>query len=824
MNERLQCLSANVVIDSYPICIEKLKIVLETLKASQGQPQILRRAKCLANVLDRIPIFIEEGELIVGNAASQPMGLEIDAEYGNWSQTEIDSLKQDCYTISPEDEVTLQALYAEHSPRTLVSAVGEFVGDDERLWPFMQSGVVLPPWKSKTGGSGGGYAQSGFGLGPGFYLMGVDIPRVIHEGINTIIQEAEGELRDLRYTDGDAPQKATYLKSVIIAHQALVRFAARFAQLASDLAQVEPSPKRKAELEKIAETCRRVPANPARSFQEGVQAFWFLFLVLNPSPTAAAGRFDQYMYPLYRDDLAAGRISREEAVELLACLRIKDMQLNRVSGASNRKKNAGMAKWHNWTIGGQTTDGRDATNEMTYLVLEAAQLTQLPHHTITLRVHEGTPDKLMRKALEVVRSGLGMPAFVGDKSYIQFFVGNGVALEDARDYVLTGCLDANIPTKSRTSAIGMFIVPLVFDIFLHNGIVPITGFRVGPEVGDLEDLGTYDEFLGAFKKHLTYFMALAAEKNNIELSVLRETFPDPMRSSLMHDGIKSGKDILDRTMPFENGAVLNPVGMINLADSLAVIKKLVYEEGCCSLAQMKDALDANWKGYELLQKRCLSVPKYGNGDIFVDAIAADLYKFWAETTATFTTIYGGTHKPTAISITSHQPGGALTGATPDGRGASEIFADGTVSPMQGVDTHGPTRVLASAMRIDQDPYQATLLNMKLHPSALKSDGDLEKVAALIRTYFSEGGKHIQFNVVNRETLVDAQVQPHKHRNLAVRVAGYSAYFVQLGKGMQDELIKRTEHGTFRQASPVRDPKVSELAAEARSEERLEISP
>jgi len=823
MNERLQRLSADVVVDEYPICIEKLKIVLETLKESAGQPQILRRAKCLASVLDRMPIFIEAGELIVGNAASQPMGMEIDAEYGNWSQAEIDSLKQDCYTISPEDEVTLQSLYAQHTPRTLVSAVGEFVGDDERLWPFMQSGVMLPPWKSKTGGSGGGYAQSGLGLGPGFYLMGVDIPRVIHGGVNKIIQEAEDELHALRFTNSDAPQKACYLKSVIIANQALVRFANRFAHLASDLAQDEPDSNRRTELTRIAEICRRVPANPARTFHEGMQAFWFLFLVLNPSPTAAAGRFDQYMYPLYRDDIAAGRITREEALELLACLRIKDMQLNRVSGANNRKKNAGMAKWHNWTIGGQTVDGHDATNEMTYLVLEAAQLMPLPHHTITLRVHEDTPDKLMQKALEVVRTGLGMPAFVGDKSYIQFFVGNGVALEDARDYILTGCLDANIPTKSRTAAIGMFIVPLVFEIFLHDGIDPNTGMQVGPSVGDIGRLKTYDEFLAAFKKHLTYFMALAAEKNNIELSVLRENFPDPLRSSLMHDGIKSGKDILDRTMPFENGAVLNPVGMINLADSLAAIKKLVYDEACCTIGQMKAALDANWKAHELLQKRCLSVPKYGNGDIFVDAIAADLYEFWADTTATFSTLYGGTHKPTAISITSHQPGGALTGATPDGRGAREIFADGTVSPMQGVDTHGPTRVLASAMRIDQDPYQATLLNMKLHPSALKSDSDLQKIAALIKTYFSQGGKHIQFNVVNRETLVDAQVRPYKHRNLAVRVAGYSAYFVQLGKGMQDEVIKRTEHGTLRYTPSARPSKVSDKPATTHSEESVEVS-
>ena len=795
MNERLRRLCAQVDVDRYPICIEKLKIVLETLEATEGRPQILRRALCMESVLDRIPIFIEDAELIVGNGASRPMGIEIDAEYATWSQAEIDLLKEDGFTIAPEDEAALQALYERYTPRTLVGAVGDIVGDDERLWPFMRSGVMLPPWTTRAGGSGGGYAQSGLGLGPGFYLMGVDIPRVIRGGVNSIVREAEEELDALESAGEKDQARVCYLQSVVIVHKALIRFANRFAQLASAAAKAEPDPGRKRELEKIAERCRWVPANPARTFHEGIQAFWFLFLVINPSPTAAAGRFDQYMYPLFRDDLEAGRMSRDEALELLACLRVKDMQLNRVSGATNRKKNAGMAKWHNWTIGGQTTDGRDATNELTYLVLEAAQLTRLPHHTITLRVHDGTPDELMMKALQVVKTGLGMPAFVGDKSYLAFFEGNGVPLEDARDYVLTGCLDANIPAKSRTAAIGMFIVPLVFEIFLRDGIDPNTELQVGPKVGDLGRLTTYDEFLAAFKQHLKYFMAMAAEKNNIELSVLRDLFPDPMRSSLMQGGIKACRDVLNRTMPFENGAVLNPVGMINVADSLAAIRKLVYEEGRCTMAQLKEALDANWKGHERLRAMCLAAPKFGNGDNFVDQIARDLYRFWADTTATFGTIYGGMHKPTAISITSHQPGGALTGATPDGRGAREIFADGTMSPMQGADVHGPTRALASAMRIDQDPYQATLLNMKLHPSALKSESDLRKVAALIRTYFSQGGKHIQFNVVDKETLVDAQRRPEQHRNLAVRVAGYSAYFVHLGKDMQDEVIRRTEHDT-----------------------------
>jgi formate C-acetyltransferase len=554
----------------------------------------------------------------------------------------------------------------------------------------------------------------------------------------------------------------------------------------------EARPARKRELQLMAEICRRVPAYPARTFREALQSFWFVFLMINPSPTAAAGRFDQYLYPFYQADKAAGRITDDEVLELLECLRIKDMQLNRISGERNRKKNAGLAKWHNWTIGGVTSDGRDATNELTYLLLEAALETRLPHHTLTLRVHPDTPEKLMIKALEVVRTGIGMPAFVGDQSYTAFFMRYGIPLEEAREYVLTGCLDANLPGKSRTVAIGMFIVPLVLDIFLHNGIDPATGMRVGIETGDPESFSDYDQFASAFKKQLRYFMELAAEKDNVELLIERELFPDAFRSSLMEDGIEAGKDLLSRAMPFENGAVLNPVGMINVADSMAAVKKLVYEDKKVSMGDLKRALDRDWQGCEDIRKMCLEAPKYGNGNSYVDEIAADLYKFWASTAKELPTAFGSTHKVSAISITSHQPGGALTGATPDGRHARETCADGTVSPMQGRDTHGPTAVMRSALRIDQDAYQATLMNMKFHPSALRSDEDLHKLSAMIKIYLKHGGKHVQFNVASKEMLLKAQQNPAQYRDLVVRVAGYSAYFTQLNGAVQDEVIARTE--------------------------------
>ncbi|MBO6011635.1 MAG: hypothetical protein J6P71_07550, partial [Oscillospiraceae bacterium] len=332
--------------------------------------------------------------------------------------------------------------------------MGRSLGENERLWPFMKSGVVLPPWKDKKGGSGGGYAMSGCGLGPGLSLVCVDFAQILSRGARSIIDEAKQCLEDLRYDAPDSIEKRNFWEGVVMVFEAWIRFAHRYAGLCAELAAKESDPARAAELREMERICRKVPEFPAETFREALQSFWFTFLMVCPSPTSTAGRFDQYMYPYYKSDIDAGRITDAEVLELLELLRVKVMKLNRVSGKANRTKNAGMAKWYNWTIGGVKADGTDATNELTYLLLDAAKETHLPHHTLTLRVHEKTPDALMVRALECVRSGLGMPAFIGDKSYINFFTArsevNRVPLEQARDYCATGCVDGNVQGETRT--------------------------------------------------------------------------------------------------------------------------------------------------------------------------------------------------------------------------------------------------------------------------------------------------------------------------------------------------------------------------------------
>ncbi len=794
VNPRIEKLRRALQVQKYPLCIEKARLVIESYRATEGEPQILRRAKATAHYLDHKTIFIEDGELIIGNVASKPMGMEAGSLGPTWSPEDLDDLKQTTFEISDGDEAQLRALddYWLGKGRTLEERMGQFY-DDERLWPFIQSGILLPPWKKKTQGRGHGAAGVGWGLGLGQSLIVVDYAKVLNEGLDKTIADAQAELKNLRYTSADTIKKADFLQAVVITHTAIVRLANRFADLATEMATKETDATRKHELEQIAESCRWIPANPARNFREAMQSFWFIWMMIAQG-TAPGGRFDQFMYPFYKKDKAEGKITEEQAIELLICLRIKVMQFNFVGGGkAQREKWSGLARWHNWVIGGVTPDGADATNDLSYLILEAAYRCRTPHHTITLRVHEGTPEPLLMKALQVIKTGMGMPALVSDDSYIGYLTSQGVPLREARDYALAGCLDVNLPGKSRINAFGMFIAPLVFEISLNNGVEPRTGTQLGPRTGDIASFETFDDLVRAYKEQMKYFMGLAAEEHNILLRAQAELFPDAVHSALMVDAIREGKDALDRVMPFENGSCMNVVGMINVADSLAAMKKLIFEEKKITALQLKAALDANWEGYADIHKMCLSAPKYGNGDPYVDSIAADLYKFWADTAVTFPTIFGGTMKPAGISITSYGPGGALTGATPDGRYAGENLADGTMSAAQGRDTHGPTALIRSAMMIDQIPYQSTLFNVKFHPSALQGTEDLKKLAALIKTYFAYGGKQVQFNVVNRAILLDAQQHPEKHRDLVVRVAGYSAYFVQLSKRIQEDIIQRMEH-------------------------------
>ena len=801
MTGRVERMKESLRVNKYPLCIQLFRLANESLDMTGGQSMLLRRSKLHAHILDNIDIFIEPEDLLCGAGASKPFGLEMQYEYGVWTKDEVESLKSEIYTIDPEDEKELYELNERFAGNTLnsnlIETMGKSLGMNERLWPFMKSGTILPPWKDRTGGSGGGFAMSGYGLGPGFSLVCVDYARVLNEGAKSIIEEAKQCLRDLRYDSADSIEKRDYWEGVIIVFEAWVRFAGRFADLAEKMAGEEKDETRKAELMEMARICRKVPYEPADGFYEALQSFWFTFLLVCPAPTSTAGRFDQYMYPFYKKDIESGKMNDEQVLELLEIMRCKVMKINRVSGKANRAKNAGMAKWYNWTIGGQKADGSDATNELSYLLLDAAIDTHLPHHTITVRVHKDTPEKLMLKALECVKSGLGLPAFLGDESNIKFFTSqsdtNKLPIEVARDYVATGCVDANVQAVTRTQVACFFIIPQAMDISMHNGFCRYTNEMVGLETGDVTAMGTFEEFKNAVFSQIRHLMGMANERINVELIAERDLFPDVFRSSLLKDGVKTGKDMFNRRFAFENGAVLGAVGGVNTGNALFAIKKLVYDDKKYTMKQLMEALDADWVGYEDMQADFKDVPKYGNDNDEVDSMVAEIYKLHADTCLSLPCAYGDSLKPNAISISAHQPGGANTGATADGRKGGEILADASLSPDHGQDVNGPLAVFNSAMKINQDQYQGTLMNMKFLPSNMKSESDLKKLGAVIKTYLTSGGKHIQFNIVNKEEMVDAKVNPEDHPELIVRVAGYSAYFTRLTDGIQDEVIDRMCH-------------------------------
>ena len=794
MTERIKRMMERLKVDKYPFCAEKARLVIESWKQHEGLTPILARAYATAHYLDNRTLFVEDDELIVGNVAAKPMGMEASCWGPFWDDDDLDMILQGKYTISDEDRKTLRELdsFWEGQGRQMYEWQGRFY-DDERMWPFIRSGVLCPPWKDKTKGRGSGGAGFGWGLGIGLSFFVPDYGKIIREGINKTLQEAKEELRNVRYVDNDSFDKAMYLQAVIIALEAMVRMYHRYVDVCLEAAEKCTDPQRKKELLRMADTCHWIAENPSRDFRDAIQNFWFYWMMITHG-TVPGGRFDQYMYPYYKKDIESGALTKEEALELIECLRIKIMQFNFVSGAAQqRDKWAGMARWHNFVIGGVDRDGNDATNELSYLVLQAAYEVRTPHYTITVRVNENTPDELMKKAMELVRTGIGMPAFVSDKSYIQGLVDQGVPIEEARDYALAGCLDLNLPGKSRINALGMFIVPKVLDITMHNGILRETGERIGPETGEMKDFKTFEDFYEAFKKQLYHFMSMYNEEHNILIRVTRIVNPDVVHSAFAHDGIKSGKDISERKMFYENASMLNPVGMVCVANSMAAIKDLVFDKKLFTMEELYKAIEANWEGYEHIRKLCLEAPKYGNNIDMVDNILADLYKFWVDSCNSFTSVYGVPPRPTGISITAHAPGGSYTCATPDGRRAGDTLPDGALSPAQGTDKNGPTAMLSSALKVNQDPFNAMLLNMKIHPSALKTDEDLMKLAALVKTYLLNGGKHIQFNVIDNEVLKKAQEKPEEYSDLIVRVAGYSTYFTLLTKPVQDEIIARTAH-------------------------------
>ncbi len=798
MNERIARMKQRMLNTPVAIGVEKLRIAAETIEQHANKPNFVLRAEILSNYLKKLSVFIPDDDLIAGVGAGHYNGSELDYEQGLWSKEEVEALKADTgsmYSFSKEEEEELYAINERLAKTGVNLRTSDYLAalewDDPDMQTFLKSGVVLPVWKNRNSGATNGVGQTGIGLGPGFILMCPEYDRVLKYGLRAMIEECQGYLKELQVVTAEDLKKREYWTSVVKVFESFIVYANRNADEAERLAETCTDETRKKELLRMAAACRKVPEFPAENFYEALQSFWFIFLSMS-SNTMSAGRIDQLLYPYYKKDREAGVLTDEEVLELLEVIRLKCMTFHTVRGGLSRGRHSGDSRWLNFIIGGCDAEGNDLSNELTMLFMDAAIELKVPNHTLTLRVNRNTPLEVVKKGMEVVKTGIGQPAFVSDESYMNYFMLHGFSKEDAADFAICGCLDAVIPGKSRTIGVKFVNLPQILDIFLHRGYCALSGEQAGIDAGDPNTFADYEAFEKAYFEEQRYFMGLAQQRANLDIMIAGRVLQDPLRSALMHDGLKITEEIQNRSFePFDTNSTLMCVGGMNVINSLAAIRKLIFEDRKYTMEELLKALEADWEGFEEMRKAFLKAPKYGNNDPYADEIASRYYDQFDQDVELFRTPLGSTAVPSGISISAHQPAGQAVNATPDGRFAHEILSDGMISPEQGTDVRGPLAVFSSAMKIPQDRYQATLFNMKFHPSVLKSDEDLLKLSTVVKTYLTNGGKQIQMNVVDTETLLNAQKEPEKYRELVVRVAGYSTYFTTLTKMMQDEIIART---------------------------------
>ena len=807
-------------------------LVTESYKATEGLPLIKRRSAAFAHILRNIPIVIRENELIAGSTTVTPRGCQVFPEYSyEWLEAEFETVatrEADPFYISEETKAKLREVYPYWKGKT-VSDLAKANMAPEAYDVFMNHGIFTV----------GNYFYNGIGH------VCVQYDKVINFGYEAIINEAKAELAKLSLGDGDYVTRRNFLDAVIESCEAVIEYAHRYSVLASQMAEKEHDMGRKMELKRIADACAHVPEKGARTFFEACQSFWFVQMLLQTESSGhsiSPGRFDQYMYPFYKKDMDDGVLSIEEAQEFIDSIWVKLNDINKVRDAASAEGFAGYGLFQNLIVGGQDIYGMDATNDLSYMCLEAAMHVPLPQPSISIRVWNGSPKSLLIKAAALTRTGTGLPAYYNDEVIIPSIMARGLTLEDARDYCIIGCVEPQKPGKTdgwHDAAFFNMCRPL--ELVFSRGVDK--GKQIGPDTGDVLEMTTFEEFYSAYKKQEAYMIELMVNADNAVDSAHAMRCPLPYQSCMVDDCIKRGKSLQ------EGGAIYNftgpqGFGIANMTDALMAVRELVFEKKLVTMAEMKEALENNYgkglRGYDaerlttdIVQKisaggstvnedvikavysavttgeylpenkkkrydeilaLIADVPKYGNDIREVDLFARDVAYTYTKEVEKYKNYRGGSYQAGLYPVSANVPLGVQTGATPDGRLAYTPIADG-VGPVSGSDTRGPTATANSVAKLDHGiASNGTLLNQKFHPSALAGMAGLEKFVSLIRGYFDQKGMHVQFNVVNRETLLDAQKHPENYKTLVVRVAGYSALFTTLSRSLQDDIINRTEQG------------------------------
>ena len=812
--------------------IESARAVLitESYKQTENEPMVIRRAKAFAHILENLPIVIRDLELIVGSTTIAPRGCQTYPEFSyEWLEAEFDTVNTrsaDPFYISEKTKQELREANAYWKGKTTSELATSYMEPETLL--AMEHNIFTP----------GNYFYNGVGH------VTVKYGEVLAIGFSGIKANAQAELEKLCLADGEYQKKSRFLKAVMISCDAAIEYARRYARLALKEAEVCADPVRKKELLQIAQNCANVPEKGATGFYEACQSFWFvqqLLQIESSGHSISPGRFDQYMYPYYKKDLDSGRITREFAQELMDCIWVKLNDLNKCRDAASAEGFAGYSLFQNLIAGGQNEDGIDVTNDLSFMSIQASMHVFLPQPSLSVRVWNGTPHEFLIRAAELTRTGIGLPAYYNDEVIIPSLMSRGLTLQDARDYNIIGCVEPQKAGKTEgwhDAAFFNMCRPL--ELVFSNGMDK--GVRIGPATGNVEDMTTFEQFYDAYKAQMEYAIQLLVNADNAIDMAHAQRCPLPFLSSMVDDCMKVGKTVQ------EGGAVYNftgpqGFGVANMADSLYAVKKLVYDEKKITMSELKEALAINYgKGLgaedvaamtaeianelkeagknigekevaailntvvaaseapgvkangERILKLIEKVPKFGNDIPEVDEFARDVAYTYTKPLQNYKNPRGGSFQAGLYPVSANVPLGAQTGATPDGRLAYQPVADG-VSPSAGKDVNGPTAAANSVSRLDHSiASNGTLFNQKFHPSALSGRNGLENFVGLIRSYFDQKGSHMQFNVVSRETLLDAQKHPEQYKHLVVRVAGYSALFTTLSKSLQDDIIRRTEQG------------------------------
>ena len=805
-------------------------LITESYRQTENEPMVIRRAKAFAHILENIPIVIRDLELIVGSTTIAPRGCQTYPEFSyEWLEAEFDTVETrsaDPFYISEKTKQELKEANAYWKGKTTSELATSYMEPETLL--AMEHNIFTP----------GNYFYNGVGH------VTVKYGEVLAIGFSGIKAKAQAELDKLCLADGDYQKKSRFLEAVMISCDAAIEYARRYARLALKEAEECTDPVRKRELLQIAQNCANVPEKGATGFYEACQSFWFvqqLLQIESSGHSISPGRFDQYMYPYYQKDMESGKITREFAQELMDCIWVKLNDLNKCRDAASAEGFAGYSLFQNLIAGGQNEEGIDVTNDLSFMSIQASMHVFLPQPSLSVRVWNGTPHEFLIRAAELTRTGIGLPAYYNDEVIIPSLMSRGLTLRDARDYNIIGCVE---PQKSGKTEgwhdAAFFNMCRPLELVFSNGIDK--GVRIGPATGNVEDMTTFEQFYDAYKKQMDYAIQLLVNADNAIDMAHAERCPLPFLSSMVDDCMEVGKTVQ------EGGAVYNftgpqGFGVANMADSLYSVKTLVYDEKKITMGELKEALATNYgKGLgaedvaamtakianelkeagktigekevaailntvvaaseapevkangERILKLIEEVPKFGNDIPEVDAFARDVAYTYTEPLQNYKNPRGGSFQAGLYPVSANVPLGAQTGATPDGRLAYQPVADG-VSPSAGKDVNGPTAAANSVSRLDHYiASNGTLFNQKFHPSALSGRNGLENFVGLIRSYFDQKGSHMQFNVVSRETLLDAQKHPEQYKHLVVRVAGYSALFTTLSKSLQDDIIRRTEQG------------------------------